>query len=647
MTQSDDRDLGMHRRIPRRDFLNGMAVALGASLLPRAPLGLWGPGPYAPERAPGYYPPALTGLRGSHPGSYEIAHQIRDGGLEAMMREARPSGESYDLIVVGGGISGLSAGYFFQKASGGRARVLVLDNHDDFGGHAKRNEFRVGGKLLIGYGGSQSMDSPSRYSAEARGLLVGLGVDTAEFYGAYDRKFPGRWGLKGGVFFDHEAFGADRLVVAGLGRRDWPEVQSVEEIREAPLSPEVLSSIVKLFTAEAAPFPGLTPAELNAKLEKTSYRDYLLQHASLHPDAIPVFQTWTHDLYGVGIDAVPALDCWGLGFPGFKGLPLDQASTEGIGLTAAPHEEDPYIFHFPDGNASIARLLVRKLVPGACPGHTMDDIVTARVNYAPLDTPHAPTRIRLNSTVIRAAHVQGGREVEITYARGGKVWTARAPACVLACWNGMIPYICPDLPAVQKQALAYGVKVPLVYTNVALRNWEAFAKLGVQSVYAPAGYFSSIRLDFPVSLGRYHFSRSPKEPIVVHLQRTPCSPGLPARSQHRAGRADMLATTFETFERNLRDQLARALADGGFDPARDIAGITVNRWPHGYAYEYNSLWDPAWPEDQQPCVIGRQRFGRISIANSDAGAYAYANCAIDQAYRAVSEVLAERQSSRR
>ncbi|HTC25212.1 MAG TPA: NAD(P)/FAD-dependent oxidoreductase [Gemmatimonadales bacterium] len=647
MSQSNDHELGMDRRIPRRDFLSGMAVAIGASLLPHPQFLFPGSGPYAPERAPGYYPPALMGLRGSHPGSFEVAHQIRDGGLDAMMRAARPSGESYDLIVVGGGISGLSAAHFFQKAHGGRARVLVLDNHDDFGGHAKRNEFRVGGKLLIGYGGSQSIDSPSRYSAEARGLLTELGIETAEFYRAYDRSFPARWHLKGGVFFDRETFGTDRLVVAGLGRRDWPEVQSVEELKDAPFAPEVLASIFHLFTADAAPFPGLSPAQVTAKLEKTSYRDYLLQHAAVHPDTIPLFQAWTHDLYGVGIDAVPALDCWGLGYPGFKGLPLGQAGTEGIGLTAEPHEEEPYIFHFPDGNASIARLLVRKLVPHAAPGHTMDDVVLARVNYAPLDTAHAPTRIRLNSTVIRAANAKGGGEVEITYVRGGKVWTARARACVLACWNGMIPYLCPELPAAQKEALAYGVKVPLVYTNVAIRNWKSLAKLGVQSVYSPAGYWSSIRLDFPVSLGGYRFARSPDEPVVLHLQRTPCSPGLPARSQHRAGRGELLGTSFETFERNVRDQLGRALGAGGFDPARDIAGITVNRWPHGYAYEYNSLWDPVWPEDQQPCVLGRQRFGRISIANSDAGAYAYANCAIDQAHRAVSEVLAERQSSRR
>jgi spermidine dehydrogenase len=125
---------------------------------------------------------------------------------------------------------------------------------------------------------------------------------------------------------------------------------------------------------------------------------------------------------------------------------------------------------------------------------------------------------------------------------------------------------------------------------------------------------------------------------VLHLERVPCKAGLPAREQQKAGRMELLTTSFDTFERNIREQLGTMFSPGGFDPARDIQAITVNRWPHGYAYEYNSLYDPDWPEDQQPCVIGRQPFGRISIANSDADAFAYTNAAIDQAYRAVSEV---------
>ena len=228
----------------------------------------------------------------------------------------------------------------------------------------------------------------------------------------------------------------------------------------------------------------------------------------------------------------------------------------------------------------------------------------------------------------------------MTYIEKGKAWKVCAIATVLACWNHVIPYLCPELPVHQKQALSYGVKVPLLYTNVQLRNQRAFHQLGVSRVSCPGSYWNAVGLDFPVSLGGYRFPSAPEEPAVLHLYRTPCHPGWPAREQHKAGRYELLATSFATFERTLRDQLNRILGPGGFDPTRDIEAITVNRWPHGYAYEYNSLFDPNRSETDQPCVIGRQPFGRITIANSDAGAYAYTDSAIDQAYRAVHEVLA-------
>jgi spermidine dehydrogenase len=303
-------------------------------------------------------------------------------------------------------------------------------------------------------------------------------------------------------------------------------------------------------------------------------------------------------------------------------------------------ESEPYIFHFPDGNASIARLLVRSLVPRSAPGQTMDDIVTAPLDYGRLDEEGSPVRIRLNSTVVNVRHAGRGRSraVEVSYARGTELARVTAGRTVLACWNGVIPYICPEIPEAQKEALAYGVKVPLVYTNVALANWTAFQKLGVSEISAPNAYHSSIALDFPVSIGDYAFAKSPSDPIVVHMLRTPCLPGKPARDQHRAGRLELLSTSFETFERNIRDQLGRMLSGGGFDPARDIQGITVNRWAHGYAYEYNSLWDPIWPKGKSPCEIGRQPVGRIAIANADAAAFAYTDAAIDEAHRAVREL---------
>jgi spermidine dehydrogenase len=323
---------------------------------------------------------------------------------------------------------------------------------------------------------------------------------------------------------------------------------------------------------------------------------------------------------------------------------LDLGAGSGQNYDAIRHPEaEGYFFHFPDGNASVARLLVRRLIPGAIPGSTMDDVVTANADYARLDMRKFPVRIRLNSTVVRVRHDRPGasaRGVEVVYVRGGRLHRVWARTAVLACWHSVIPYLCPDLPEPQRAALAYAIKVPLVYTNVLIRRWTAFQHLGVNAIVSPGLWHTSVRLDAPVSLGSYRSSRSPAEPIVLHLSKSPCKAGLEARAQHRAGRIELLSTSFETIERRIREQLARLLGSGGFDPADDILAITVNRWPHGYAYQYNSLSDAFWREGAEPpCVVARQRMGRIAIANADSAAYAYTDAAIDQAHRAVHEIL--------
>ncbi|MGB7849042.1 MAG: hypothetical protein WBL63_25740, partial [Candidatus Acidiferrum sp.] len=338
---------------------------------------------------------------------------------------------------------------------------------------------------------------------------------------------------------------------------------------------------------------------------------------------------------------VPAFACYEAGddygsftYPGFDGLGFPE------------HEkEEPYIFHFPDGNASIARLLVRSLIPGAIPGSTMEDVVTAKADYSQLDRAGNSVRLRLNCTVVNVKHAparDAAREVHVIYTRAGKPYLVKGSYCVLACYNVMIPYICPELPDAQKEALSYLVKAPLVYTHVAIRNWAAFSKLGVHQIVSPGGYHTYTALDFPVSLGGYQYPSRPDEPAVLFMLRTPCKPGLPVRDQNRAGRAELLQTAFSEFERNIREQLGRMLGGAGFDPAGDIAGIIVNRWAHGYAYTPFGLDTPEWKEGEQPWVRGRLPFGRIAIANSDAGASAYTDVAIDQAYRAVSELLTAR-----
>jgi len=619
----------MSRPITRRDFLNGVAIGAGMLAVPNW-VAAMPADEYAPEKAAGYYPPALTAMRGNHEGTYAFAHALRDGESWDKLGAPEKTGETYDLVVVGGGISGLSAAYFYRKAAGSKARILILDNHDDFGGHAKRNEFKAGNRSLISYGGTQSIESPSRYSHVAKGLLKELGIETQRFYKAYDQHLYGSMKLGTAVFFDKETFGEDRLVTEML-TLPWPEF-----LAKAPLSEIARRDIARVYTEKVDYLPGLSRDQKLARLAKVSYADFLTKIVKLHPDALPFFQSFTHDLWCVGIEAVAALDCYeagddyDIGYPGFEGMNLGREE-----------KPEPYIFHFPDGNASIARMLVRTLIPGSLPGNSMDDVVLAQASYARLDQPDEPVRIRLNSTVVHVQHSGSGasREVQIAYMRGGKLKTVQAKRCVLACYNVMIPYLCPELPDKQKEALSYLVKAPLVYTHVSIRNWTSFQRLGIHQIMAPAAYHNYIALDFPVTMGGYKFPSRPEDPMVLFMLRTPCQPGLSQRDQYRAGRYELMQTPFEKFERNIRDQLTRMLTAGGFDPARDIEGITVNRWAHGYAYTHDSLADPDWADGEQPWVLGRKKFGQIAIANSDAGASAYTDVAIDQAHRAVQELL--------
>ncbi len=636
--KSRDRAIGMDKPIDRRDFLQGAAITVAAAaggMVPELVLGAEFETARAAQDQPGYYPPTRTGMRGSHPGSFESAHEVRNN--PNFVTDAEDTGERFDLIVVGGGISGLAAAHFYRKAAGPDAKVLILDNHDDFGGHAKRNEFHVDGKLLIMNGGTAGISSPTPYSPVADGLLKHLGIHPDELAKVtYDRDLYSKYNLGSGVFFDKETFGEDKLVRQPGGRRGSAE-QTEAFLAEAPLSEAVRKDILAIETGAVDYMPDLTADEKKDRLSRISYADYLLHVVKANPDVLPYYLHHTDGLWGCGVDAISALDCWGVGFPGFEGLDLPRTATPRMGYTPGKGIETggSYHYSFPDGNATVARLLVRDLIPDAVPGTTVEDCVAARTDYARLDRYDNSVRLRLSSS---AAHVMNTKDgdVKVTYLRGDKAYAVRGKHSVLACWNMMIPFICPELPQAQKNALRYLVKTPLVYTSVALTNWRAFAKLGVSRVRCPGGYHSSFSLDSVMDIGDYHSARSPDEPIMVHMTRAPAQPGLPEREQHIAGRAELLATPFSTFERNIRNQMNRALGSGGFDAARDIAGIAVNRWPHGYSAEYNSLVDP---DEGLPLATARARAGAITIANADSGGGAYTDVAIDQAHRAVTELL--------
>jgi len=626
----------MDRPITRRAFVNGVGIAATGSLLGTS----WLTGCGSKEPAPGmdtdYYPPALTGLRGSHDGSFEWAHDLRDG-RSRILGSATDTGEDYDLVVVGGGLSGLAAAYFFRKENGPDSKILILDNHEDFGGHATRNEFRSGGRTLLMNGGTLLIQDFNSYDEASQGLIRELGIDVERYSEFEDDELYPSLGLSRGVFFDKETFGVDRLVTGerdlGWGERGRRERGRREFLARTPLSERARNDIARLYEDEVDYLPGLSWEEREAALRRMSYLEYLTKVVGVHQDAIPYLQAMPIDVWAIGIDGFPAWAAWDSGYPGFQGMDSGEEASEGG------------YFRFPDGNASIARLLVRSMIPSVAPGNDMEDIVTARFDYSQLDREGAPARIRLNSTAVRVRNLPDERHpeaVEITYVQGGRAQRVRGRSCVLACYNMMIPHLCPELPEQQREALSYALKAPLIYSQVLIRDWKSFERLGLEGAYCPGSYHTSVRLGDPVSMGEYRCPRTPEEPMVLQLTRVPLQPGLPAPDQWKIGRKE--PATFEMFERKIRDQLGRMLSAGGFDPARDIEAITVNRWSHGYAYGY----DPAtsevdfitdWPEERRTWVRARRPFGRIAIANSDAAANAMTESAISQARRAVGEIL--------
>ena len=594
------------------------------------------------------YPPARTGLRGTHEGSFEAAH------LVALARErfelpSRQTDETYDLVVVGAGISGLTAAWAFRREVGADARILILDNHDDFGGHAKRVEFDVDGRTVLSYGGSQTLVAPQYYPEGSQEVLRSLGVDWKRFRDYFDVDFYDRH-TKPGIFFDQSRYGVDRLAPFPFFHfRDWVGVPRSGDPREMisqyPISDDAKKSLIELFTATRSEvYPGLDKAETFERLKRQTYTDYLRERFGMPEDGVRLLRDFGAGGGVMGLDSQPAgyAPMVSLPLPGIENYDTGELLRHGL-VPVFPSMPDYYIAHFPDGNASLARMLVRALIPDTAPGSTMEDVVTARFDYGRLDEPSSACRIRLESTAVDVRHVEGESAVDVTYVSGGDLHRARGRHVVMACWNKILRHICPELGEEQREALDYPSKMPSVYAQVALRDWRAVHDSGFGSVYAPQMPFTKFLLDFPVSMGDYRFGSSPDEPAVITalMPVMPRDSGLSNREQYKAGRHRLLLMQAEEFESTVSSQLASIWGPYGLDPERTIAGITVNRWPHGYAFSYSPLFDPhEWNDYEGPHVTGRQQIHRISIANSDAGSNALAEVAMEQALRAVREQLA-------
>jgi len=627
-----DKALGMHRNITRRDFIHDITLAgLGIGL----PSASWAS--FADVQGE-YYPPTRTGLRGSHPGSFEVAHALAHG--HKVFNEPKELDEAYDLVVVGGGISGLSAAYFYRKLKGRDASILVLDNHDDFGGHAKRNEFHQGGSERLAWGGTVNMEY-TKYSAIAKGLLDDLGIDIPRLrehfeYGWLDSPT----GLKAATWFDEQTYGRNVLLPGGMFSAMTPGTLA-NLVEEFPVSEEARSALRRFLLFEGDVLDGMSAGKKLAYLRGTSYRDFLRAHFAVPDEAIQIFGSMAAGFWGVRGEDLSVAECLESYLPGAHVLgqfwPPEDLHSEGPSPEAM----------FPDGNSSIARMLVRTLVPAAFPEMSPADdpfgIVTARLDYGHLDLAGSPARLRLSATAVHVENTVEPPGVAVRYVKDGQVYGVRGRHCVLACYNNIIPSLCPQLPDEQKAALKQCVKRPMLVMNAELRNGRALQESGIAGAFLPGRICQTMTLVTGVNVGDYHPQWRPEDPCVIQFYGAVGAPkpeGLSISQQNQAGAVRLLGMSFEDYEREIRTVMNGVWGASGFDPAEDIVAITVNRWPHGYARDHLDLEDPAWNADPPPNAVGRQTFGNIAIANSDAGADAYTHTAIDQAWRAVNELTA-------
>jgi spermidine dehydrogenase len=630
--KATDRKLGMHQNISRRDFIHDLGLAsLGLGLPLSA--GLQSAVADAPAA---YYPPIRTGLRGSHPGSFEVAHALaRENKVFDQFRELD---ESYDLVVIGGGLSGLAAAYFYRKRHGADAKVLILDNHDDFGGHAKRNEFHQGGPMRLAWGGTVNMEY-TKYSATAKGLLDELGIDIPRLLQDYDFNWrSSATGLQHATWFDRQSYGRDALLPGVAPGRMSPG-ELAAQVDRIPISEPARVALRGFLLHREDVLSGKTDQQKRAYLRATSYRDFLREHFAMPDEATQVFSAATMGFWGVRAESLSVVECLETGLPGAH--VLGDFAQSVVDADDGPSASAM----FPDGNSSIARLLVRSLIPRAFPGMAAGadpfDIVTADLDYGQLDQAPAPVRMRLAATAVHAENTAGGPGVAVRYVQEGEVLGVCGKHAVLACYNNIIPSLCPQLPEAQKSALRLCIKRPLVVVNVALRNGLALQRSGISSAYLPGRLCQNVHLVTGINVGDYRPRWRPEDPCIVQFYGAVGAPqpeGLTISQQNQAGRALLLGMSFADHEREVRTVMTGIWGASGFNPAEDILAITVNRWPHGYARDHLDLEDPAWNADPPPNVVGRQTFGNIAIANSDAGADAYTHTAFDQAWRAVNEL---------
>ena len=633
--EREDKALGMEQRITRRDFLNSTLLASGAMLLaPLTPAQLLAQA--AAQGADWSGPGGVGDYAESNGNTLAVltaGHKIRDHAYDTLPPDVVDTGEKYDCIVVGGGISGLAAALFFKRRAGDGTKCLVLDDHPIFGGEAKRNEFLVDGQRLIAHQGSAFYPVPYPHSFIARFYeSVGLKQPRLQYqswggpgpemalsttpYGA-----PGMDRGQYGIFF-----GAKFGQKPGL----WLIDPLGKKLEGAPIPEGTRAEWMKILTGTTRPgwqepHPQYDGDPVSRQLDTITLEDHLMDRYGVSRETVRTYMSDEGSGFGLGPDALSAFARYAPDI--LHPLPDDDAGDQ----------------MFPGGNAGFSRLIMKALLPGSISGDdTVEGVCRGMVNFGMLDRAGAPARIRLNSTVVWVQHdgdPAKSETVSVVYTWSGKLYRVKARCVVMAGGSWTTRHIVRDLPAAQRDAYGQFYRSPAMMANVAVRNWKFLAKMGITGCRWFEGVGSYMQVRKIALCGADSPTISPEQPIVLTLKVIYPFPGLPTDQQGHRGRYQLISTAFRQYERQIRRQFDEMFSQAGSSAKRDIAGIVLNRWGHAYlspqpGWYYGTSGKPA-PRD----VLRGAPFGRVAFANTDLSGNMDHRSSILEAERAVGQLL--------
>jgi spermidine dehydrogenase len=628
----------MEQGITRRDFLNATLLASGSWLLnPVSPADL-----LAAHASPRPNEDDFTGYGGI--GDYansngntlavlEAGHEIRDARFESLPPSVIDTGEMYDCVVVGGGISGLAAALIFQRQAGAGKTCLVLDNHPIFGGEAKRNEFLVDGHRLIAHQGSAFFPIPYPHSFIAR-FYESIGLKTPRLdyqkWGSSEPEMQLSRTPYLGAAPNSTYFGAKFGQQQGLWLTDpWGK-----DLEKAPVSSKARAELSKF--QSAADSPGDAPQypgdAISRRLDTITLEDHMIERHDLSRETIRTFLSpGEGGGYGLSPDALSAYTAYAADML----HPLDISDETGTQM-------------FPDGNGGIARLITKTLIPESLAGdHSLEDVGRNALNFAALDSAGASARVRLDSTAVWVKHDDRkpngdpakSEFVTVAYTRAGKTYRVKARSVVMAGGSWTTRHIVRDLPADRVQAYSQFYRTPCMMANVAVRNWRFLYKMGISGCQWFEGLGNYMQVRKLATCGADAPTIGPDSPTVLSVKVLYTYPGQPTEQQGHLGRAELISTPFREYERQIRQQFSDMFSRSGFDAAHDIAGIILNRWGHAYLSPAPGFFFGKGGQPAPGDVLRAAPFGRIAFANTDLSGVADHRSSIIEADRAVGQLL--------